>query len=117
LTRYVGGLHSRLDLTKSFLQEFSRQVSTAEGEQFAKRMDSLFIEASAKTNLGVNEAFQEVVEQILETPELWDGVAGRSGGGGHGTGGGGGGMPGGVQVIGLSDSQEQGQGQGGGCAC
>lgn len=75
-------------------------------------MNSLFIEASAKTALGVNEAFQEVVEQILETPELWDGVAGRSGGG-QKTSGGRGGMPGGVQVVGVSDTQ----GQEGGCAC
>lgn len=34
-------------------------------------MSSLFIEASAKTSVGVREAFQEVVEQILDTPELW----------------------------------------------
>ena len=52
-------------------QEFSRQVSTTEGEQFAARMDSLFIEASAKTAVGVSEAFRDVVEKILDTPELW----------------------------------------------
>ena len=34
-------------------------------------MSSLFIEASAKTAVGVREAFQEVVERILDTPELW----------------------------------------------
>jgi Ras-related protein Rab-18 len=34
-------------------------------------MDSLFIEASAKTAVGVQEAFEEVVRKILETPELW----------------------------------------------
>lgn len=34
-------------------------------------MSSLFIEASAKTSIGVREAFQEVVERILDTPELW----------------------------------------------
>lgn len=34
-------------------------------------MSSLFIEASAKTSIGVHEAFQEVVERILDTPELW----------------------------------------------
>lgn len=90
-------------------------MSAAEGQQFAKRMNSLFIEASAKTAIGVNEAFQEVVERILDTPELWDGVAGKSSG--QGTSGGRGGMPGGVQVVGLSDTQTQGQGQEGGCAC
>lgn len=79
-------------------------------------MNSLFIEASAKTAIGVNEAFHEVVEQILDTPELWNGTSGRSGGG-QGTSGGRGGMPGGVQVVGLSDAQNQGQGQESGCAC
>jgi len=74
-------------------------------------MSSLFIEASAKTAIGVNEAFQEVVEKILDTPELWEGAKGT----GQSTGGGRGGMPGGVQVVGLSD--RQGTTQDGGCAC
>jgi len=52
-------------------KEFSRQVPTAEGQAFATRMSSLFIEASAKTAVGVKDAFQEVVERILDTPELW----------------------------------------------
>jgi Ras-related protein Rab-18 len=43
-------------------------------------MSSLFIEASAKTAVGVREAFQEVVERILDTPELWAPVGGGSGG-------------------------------------
>ena len=55
----------------SILQEFSRQVSTSEGKAFADRMDSLFVEASAKTAVGVREAFTEVVEKIIDTPELW----------------------------------------------
>jgi Ras-related protein Rab-18 len=58
-------------MNEYILQEFSRQVSTSEGQAFATRMSSLFIEASAKTSVGVREAFQEVVEQILDTPELW----------------------------------------------
>lgn len=74
-------------------------------------MNSLFIEASAKTALNVNEAFQEVVEQILETPELWEGKKS-----GQSTGGGRGGMPGGVQVVGLSDQQGH-NAQHGSCAC
>jgi Ras-related protein Rab-18 len=47
-------------------------------------MSSLFIEASAKTAVGVREAFQEVVEQILDTPELWApvGSSGNSSSGG-----------------------------------
>ena len=80
-----------------------------EGQQFAKRMDSLFIEASAKLSLNVNEAFQELVENILDTPELWE----TKGGGQQVTANGRGGMPGGVQVVGLNQSQTL----GGGCSC
>ena len=60
-------------------KEFSRQVSPSEGQAFATRMSSLFIEASAKTAVGVREAFQEVVERILDTPELWAPVGGSGG--------------------------------------
>lgn len=56
-------------------QEFSRQVKTEEGKAFAERMGSLFVEASAKTAVGVEEAFTEVVTRILETPELWSPVS------------------------------------------
>lgn len=34
-------------------------------------MNCLFIEASAKTAVGVAEAFREVVNKIIATPELW----------------------------------------------
>jgi Ras-related protein Rab-18 len=80
-------------------------------------MSSLFIEASAKTAVGVNEAFQEVVEKIIDTPELWEGASGRSSkdGGRQDTANGRGGMPGGVQVVGLGEGQAQ--GQNGGCSC
>ncbi|KAF8623278.1 hypothetical protein AX17_007484 [Amanita inopinata Kibby_2008] len=95
-------------------KEFSRQVSTAEGEAYAQRMDSLFIEVSAKTAVGVEEAFREVVEKILDTPELWKmGTGAGKSGGGQTTAGGRGGMPGGVQVVGLSESRPPEQG----CSC
>ncbi|RSH90484.1 hypothetical protein EHS25_001089 [Saitozyma podzolica] len=51
--------------------EFSRQVTTDEGKAFADRMGTLFIECSAKTNVHVVEAFRELVQRILATPELW----------------------------------------------
>lgn len=47
-------------------------MPTAEAAAFAQRMNSLFIEASAKTAINVKETFQEVVERILDTPALWD---------------------------------------------
>jgi len=59
-------------------KEFSRQVTYSEGQHFAQRQNSLFIEASAKTATGVSEAFQKVVERIMDTPELWAPVGDKS---------------------------------------
>ncbi|ESK95465.1 gtp-binding protein yptv3 [Moniliophthora roreri MCA 2997] len=88
-------------------KEFSRQVPTSEGAAFAARMNSLFIEASAKTAVNVKETFHEVVERILDTPELWgDGQQGQRTDGGRG------GVPGGVQVVGASNNEHQSS-----CAC
>ncbi|KAH9975037.1 P-loop containing nucleoside triphosphate hydrolase protein [Lactifluus volemus] len=42
-----------------------RQVSTAEGVAHAVQMGCLFVETSAKTAVGVREAFRDVVERIL----------------------------------------------------
>lgn len=45
-------------------KEFSRQVTTEEGQKFADRMGTLFVECSAKTNVGVSDAFKELVQQV-----------------------------------------------------
>ncbi|KAJ7186852.1 ras-domain-containing protein [Mycena filopes] len=92
-------------------KEFSRQVPTAEAEAFAARMNCLFVEASAKTSVGVKEAFTEVVEQIMDIPELWDSA---TPGIGVGVKPAGGQMPGGGNVN-LADETEQ-EGAGG-CSC
>jgi Ras-related protein Rab-18 len=70
-------------------------------------MNSLFIEASAKTAVGVHEAFQEVVEKILDTPELWAPVTPARGRSGDGDGV----MPGNIE-LGKAQNDD-----GGGCAC
>ncbi|KAF9524807.1 ras family-domain-containing protein [Crepidotus variabilis] len=111
LETYVSSSVVKILVGNKVDKEFSRQVPTAEGQKFADRMSSLFIETSAKTAVGVKDTFQEVVERILDTPELWEGVAGS---GKTSTSGGNGGVPGGVQVVGLSDDQKP---QDGGCSC
>jgi len=110
LETYVSSSVVKILVGNKLDKEFSRQVTSAEGQEFAERMDSLFVEASAKTAIGVKEVFTEVVEQILDTPELWDNAAK-----GHNTSGGNGGMPGGVQVVGLRADNAQSQDSG--CAC
>ncbi|KAI9439254.1 ras-domain-containing protein [Lactarius indigo] len=52
-------------------KEYSRQVPTTEGASFAHRTGCLFVEASAKTAVGVTEAFSDVVARIIDTPALW----------------------------------------------
>lgn len=94
------------------LQEFSRQVTPAEGQAFATRMDSLFIEASAKTAVGVKEAFQEVVEKIIDTPELWETTSSGAKTANKSTPNARSGMPGGNVDLSSHESSE-----GGGCAC
>lgn len=58
------------------LQASSRQVERQEGEDFARKHGCLFVETSAKTNLAVQSAFDELVSKILETPALLDQVPG-----------------------------------------
>merc|ERR1712072_1281618 len=47
-----------------------RQVSHEDGLEFAREFGTLFIECSAKTKVGIEQAFDEVVSKILETPAL-----------------------------------------------
>ncbi|NWY20545.1 RB18B protein, partial [Aphelocoma coerulescens] len=48
------------------------EVERKEGLQFARKHSLLFIETSAKTQEGVQHAFEELVIKILQTPSLWD---------------------------------------------
>lgn len=47
-----------------------RTVSKKEGQAFAREHNMLFIEASAKTQDGISQAFDELMQKILDVPEL-----------------------------------------------
>merc|ERR1712032_1080802 len=55
---------NKIDLDKS------RKISRNEGSDFARQYNMLFFEASAKTKLGVQDAFIELVEKVLDSPSL-----------------------------------------------
>jgi Ras-related protein Rab-18 len=54
-------------------KESERVVSKEEGMAFARSNAMLFIESSAKTEEGVQQAFEELIQKILESPNLLEG--------------------------------------------
>lgn len=55
-------------LTKDVSQGHDRQIPTAEAAAYASRMGALFVEASAKTGVGLREVFRDTLERVLESP-------------------------------------------------
>lgn len=49
-------------------KEFSRVVTTEEGQTFAESRGALFVECSAKKGVGVNGAFDELVNTVCSLP-------------------------------------------------
>jgi len=50
--------------------DLGRKVSREDAEDWARSQGMLFLEASAKTKLGIRQCFMEVVSKILEDPDL-----------------------------------------------
>ena len=50
--------------------ESERAVTRAEGVAFARQHGCLFLEVSAKSRLNVQEAFDELVSRIVDSPSL-----------------------------------------------
>jgi len=50
----------------------NREITREEGSKFARKHSMLFIESSAKTREGVQLAFEELVEKVIQTPGLWE---------------------------------------------
>jgi len=70
---------TNLDLVKMLVgnkcdleSQGERSVAKEEGQKLARKHQMMFIEASAKTREGVACAFEELVEKIIQTPQLWE---------------------------------------------
>lgn len=47
----------------------NREVTREEGAEFAKKKAMLFIECSAKSKIGIQQAFEELAQKIIEIPQ------------------------------------------------
>ncbi|KNC78753.1 GTP-binding protein yptV3 [Sphaeroforma arctica JP610] len=60
-------------------REDEREVSAEDAEKMAKKHNMMFIETSAKTDVGVKQAFEELVQKILDMPSTTEGTDGTKG--------------------------------------
>eukprot|EP01113_Clastostelium_recurvatum_P025023 TRINITY_DN2_c1_g1_i2.p1 TRINITY_DN2_c1_g1~~TRINITY_DN2_c1_g1_i2.p1 ORF type:complete len:208 (-),score=29.89 TRINITY_DN2_c1_g1_i2:47-670(-) len=63
--RKITGAHTRLLLVGTKVDAPRREVSTLEGKAIADKYGLLFLETSSKTNIGVEEAFQQLATTIV----------------------------------------------------
>ncbi|KAF0311740.1 Ras-related protein Rab-18-B [Amphibalanus amphitrite] len=63
---------NKIDMVGDAAIPENRAVSRQEGLAFARRHQMLHIESSAKTKEGVQLAFEELVQKIIQTPGLWE---------------------------------------------
>lgn len=47
-------------------REENREITRDEGLRFARKHSMLFIEASARTSVGVQQAFEELVQKVID---------------------------------------------------
>jgi len=52
-------------------KEKSREVKRDEATRFAREREMMYLECSAKTRHGIQQAFEELVHKIMDTPTLW----------------------------------------------
>ncbi|KAJ2612069.1 Ras- protein Rab-18 [Coemansia sp. RSA 1365] len=52
-------------------KETEERVQRKEGFEYARKHQTLFLECSAKTKVGVQQAVEELVNKIIDTPSLW----------------------------------------------
>jgi len=57
-------------LVANKIDKKNREVSRAEGESFAVSHSMMYIETSAKTKQGIQQAFEEIVLKVMDTPSL-----------------------------------------------
>ncbi|XP_072028848.1 ras-related protein Rab-18-like [Amphiura filiformis] len=67
-------------LVANKIDKDKREVTREQGLRFARKHSMLFIECSAKTKDGVQCAFEELVEKIIQTPGLWESDSQQRGG-------------------------------------
>ena len=66
---------SKLDLAR----DGRRAISREDGAAWARGHGALFVETSAKANEGVRQAFEELVQKVLDNPDLLEGTAPAAG--------------------------------------